>query len=53
MGIPLRVLMIEDSEDDAALLERELRRGDYDVHMGAGGMNLPPWNPPSRSRVGI
>ena len=33
MGIPLRVLMIEDSEDDAALLERELRRGDYDVHL--------------------
>ena len=31
MGTPLRVLMIEDSEDDAALLARELRRGDYDV----------------------
>jgi two-component system cell cycle sensor histidine kinase/response regulator CckA len=31
MGIPLRVLMIEDSEDDAALVVRELRRGDYDV----------------------
>jgi two-component system, cell cycle sensor histidine kinase and response regulator CckA len=31
MGIPLRLLMIEDSEDDAALLIRELRRGDYDV----------------------
>jgi two-component system cell cycle sensor histidine kinase/response regulator CckA len=31
MGIPLRILMIEDSEDDAALLERELRRGSYDV----------------------
>ena len=31
MGTPLRVLMIEDSEDDAALLVRELRRGDYDV----------------------
>jgi two-component system cell cycle sensor histidine kinase/response regulator CckA len=31
MGTPLRVLMIEDSEDDAALLVRELRRGDFDV----------------------
>jgi two-component system cell cycle sensor histidine kinase/response regulator CckA len=31
MGTPLRVLMIEDSEDDAALLLRELRRGNYDV----------------------
>src|SRR6266700_233688 len=31
MGTPLRVLMIEDSEDDAALLLRELRRGSYDV----------------------
>jgi signal transduction histidine kinase len=33
MGTPLRVLMIEDSEDDAALLVRELRRGDYDVQL--------------------
>jgi two-component system cell cycle sensor histidine kinase/response regulator CckA len=31
METPLRVLMIEDSEDDAALLLRELRRGGYDV----------------------
>ncbi len=31
MGIPLRVLMIEDSEDDAALIVRELRRGSFDV----------------------
>jgi two-component system cell cycle sensor histidine kinase/response regulator CckA len=31
MGTPLRVLMIEDSEDDAALMLRELRRGSYDV----------------------
>jgi two-component system cell cycle sensor histidine kinase/response regulator CckA len=31
MGVPLRVLMIEDSEDDAALLVRELRRGSFDV----------------------
>src|ERR1700730_6437244 len=31
MGIPLRVLVVEDSEDDASLLLRELRRGGYDV----------------------
>lgn len=31
MGTPLRVLMIEDSEDDAALMLREMRRGSYDV----------------------
>src|SRR3989304_8183745 len=31
MGKPLRVLIVEDSEDDAALLLRELRRGGYDV----------------------
>src|SRR3569623_2983846 len=30
MGPPLRVLIIEDSETDAQLLLRELRRGDYD-----------------------
>ncbi len=30
MGEPLRVLLVEDSEDDAALLLRELRRGGYD-----------------------
>jgi two-component system cell cycle sensor histidine kinase/response regulator CckA len=33
MGIPLRLLLIEDSEDDAALLVRELRRGEYDVQL--------------------
>jgi DNA-binding NtrC family response regulator len=31
MGVPLRVLVVEDSEDDAALLLRELRRGGYDI----------------------
>src|ERR1700719_3329894 len=31
MGAPLRLLMVEDSEDDAAMLLRELRRGGYDV----------------------
>ena len=28
-GVPLRVLIVEDSEDDALLLLRELRRGGY------------------------
>jgi len=37
MGTPLRVLMIEDSEDDAVLLQRELRRGGYDVAFGTRG----------------
>ena len=32
MPRPLNVLIVEDSEDDAMLLVRELRRGDYDVH---------------------
>ena len=32
MGGALRVLLVEDSEDDALLLLRELRRGDYDPH---------------------
>jgi two-component system, cell cycle sensor histidine kinase and response regulator CckA len=31
MEHPLRVLMVEDSEDDALLLSRELRRGGYAV----------------------
>jgi len=31
MGTPVRVLLVEDSEDDAALLLRELRHGGYDV----------------------
>jgi PAS domain S-box-containing protein len=30
MGAPLRVLLVEDSEDDALLLQRELRRGGYE-----------------------
>ncbi len=31
MSVPLRVLIAEDSEDDAALLVRELERGGFDV----------------------
>jgi PAS domain S-box-containing protein len=31
MSTPLRVLIVEDSEDDAAMLLRELRRGGYAV----------------------
>src|SRR5256886_9440122 len=31
MGKPLRVLMVEDSEDDARLMLRELRGAGYDV----------------------
>src|SRR5918995_914129 len=31
MGMPLRVLLVEDSEDDALLLVRMLRRGGYDT----------------------
>src|SRR5215207_2290698 len=30
MGMPLKVLLVEDSEDDALLLVRMLRRGGYD-----------------------
>lgn len=31
MGIPLSVLIIEDSEDDTMLLLRELKRGGYET----------------------
>jgi len=31
MAVPLRALLVEDSEDDALLLIRELKRGGYDV----------------------
>ena len=30
MGTPLHVLLVEDSEDDAILVLRELRRGGYE-----------------------
>jgi len=31
MGIPLRLLLVEDSEDDAILLARELSKGPFDI----------------------
>src|SRR6266850_1965707 len=31
MGIPLRVLIVEDSDDDVRLIARELKRGGYEV----------------------
>ena len=31
MSVPLRVLIVEDSEDDTSLLVRELRRGGYEL----------------------
>lgn len=31
MSVPIRVLMVEDSQDDAALIARELRRGGYEL----------------------
>ena len=31
MGRPLRVLIVEDREPDAAMLVRELKRGGYDL----------------------
>ncbi len=31
MGVPLRILLVEDSEDDALLLLRTLRRGGYET----------------------
>src|SRR2546425_12590236 len=31
MGQPLRILIVEDSEDDAELMLRELRRGGFEV----------------------
>ena len=30
MGVPIRLLLVEDSEDDAQLLLRELKRGGYE-----------------------
>ncbi|HUJ31304.1 MAG TPA: response regulator [Candidatus Acidoferrum sp.] len=37
MAIPLRTLIVEDSEDDAALIVRELGRGGFDVsHLRVG-----------------
>ena len=35
MGVPIRVLMVEDSEDDAALLVQLLRQGGYEIDSAA------------------
>jgi signal transduction histidine kinase/FixJ family two-component response regulator len=52
MSKPLRVLIIEDSEDDAALLVRRLRRATFDVTSErvetpdamAASLNSQPWD---------
>jgi len=31
MGVPLRMMIVEDSEDDTVLVLRELKRAGYDV----------------------
>lgn len=44
MKIPLCVLIVEDSEDDAQLLVRALRRGGYGVVamiLPSSGLTLP------------
>ena len=33
MGVPLEILLVEDSEDDALLLRRELKRGGYEPNI--------------------
>ena len=48
MGTLLRVLIVEDSEDDTLLLVRELRRGGYDLtKLGApdtpNKLGTPDW----------
>ncbi len=52
MPTPLRLLIVEDSEDDAQLLVRELRRADYDVTferadtpaLMAAALAVQPWD---------
>jgi sigma-B regulation protein RsbU (phosphoserine phosphatase) len=41
MNKPLNLLIVEDSEDDALLLVRQLRRGNYDLSIGV-------WTHPKR-----
>ena len=46
MGLPLRILLVEDSEDDAELMLRQLRwigkNADDDAHLLVVGMVLLP-----------
>ena len=52
MGKPLKVLFVEDNPHDVALLERELRQGDYDVEFErvetresmSAALALQPWD---------
>ena len=52
MPTPLRLLIVEDSDDDAQLLARELRRADYDVTLErvdtparlAAALAAQPWD---------
>ena len=51
-ALSLRVLIVEDSADDAVLVERELRRGGYDVtaervetaEAMCAALDLVPWD---------
>ena len=51
MPVTLRVLLVEDSEDDAVLIARELRRGDYapaiqrvETEAAMGAALADPWD---------
>jgi len=46
MSVPIRVLLVEDSEEDALLLVRELKRGGYEP---ATNGSRPRWPLPPRS----
>jgi hypothetical protein len=37
MGQPVSILIVEDSENDARLLVRKLRRGGFETRIRAGG----------------
>jgi hypothetical protein len=52
MGVPLRVLIVEDFEGDALLLLRELRRGGYEPEYVRVD-TAEAMGPPSRSGSGI
>ena len=50
-AIPLRVLIVEDSEDDTLLLMHELRRGGYDPFLSVL-KRRKTWLPRSEKRGG-